>query len=615
MPVSKFIRGQIIIACVCLLLPVVSCFALPTYLSPTALVAASDGKTLYIAEHTAGQVAAYDVAKGKVVNAIPVSGNPSGLALDSKGRMLYVTIGSPAGAVRVINLASGKVAGTLQAGHTPVSPVLAPNAQTLYVCDRFDNSVSIIDIATKKIITKVRVPREPIAAAITPDGKSLLVTNLLPAVPSNGNYVSAEVSVIDTSSKKLRAGIRLPNGSTSLRGIAISPDGKYAYVTHILSRFQFPTTQLERGWMNTNALSIIDITEMKWLNTILIDEIDLGSANPWGVVCSPDGSTICVTSAGSHEISIIDRAKLHKRLSGIEKGEKQPGYAVTVDDVPNDLLFLTGIRRRVKLAGNGPREIVMVDSTAYVTEYFSDSLGICNTDLNVADRPKSIALGPKVQITAARKGEMLFNDANLCFQKWQSCVSCHPDGRSDGLNWDLMNDGIGNHKNTKSMILSHKTPPVMVTGVRVNAEAAVRSGIKFIQFEKRPDTDASAIDEYLKGLIPVPSPYLVNGKLSDSAEQGRKIFAKAGCISCHSGTLFTDLKSYDVGTGIDRDKGRKFDTPTLVECWRTAPYLYDGRALTIEEVLTKYNKDDQHGVTSRLNRRELDDLVHYVLSL
>jgi hypothetical protein len=39
----------------------------------------------------------------------------------------------------------------------------------------------------------------------------------------------------------------------------VSPDGRFAYVTHTLGRYQLPTTQLERGWMNTNALSIIDV--------------------------------------------------------------------------------------------------------------------------------------------------------------------------------------------------------------------------------------------------------------------------------------------------------------------------------------------------------------------
>ena len=52
-------------------------------------------------------------------------------------------------------------------------------------------------------------------------------------------------------------------------------------------------------------------------------------------------------------------------------------------------------------------------------------------------------LGPEVPMTQTRRGEFFFNDASLCLQSWQSCASCHPDARTDALNWDLLNDGIG----------------------------------------------------------------------------------------------------------------------------------------------------------------------------
>ena len=154
----------------------------------------------------------------------------------------------------------------------------------------------------------------------------------------------------------------------------------------------------------------------------------------------------------------------------------------------------------------------------------------------------------------------------------------------------------------------------MVTGIRDKAETAVRSGIKFIQFVVRPEEDAIAIDEYLKSLVPVASPYLVNGKLSEAAERGKEVFGKAGCAKCHHGPLYTDMKKYDVGTGKGREEGLEFDTPTLVEVWRTRPYLYDGRAVTIKEVLTKYNKGDKHGMTSTLSEQEINDLAEFVMS-
>ena len=79
--------------------------------------------------------------------------------------------------------------------------------------------------------------------------------------------------------------------------------------------------------------------------------------------------------------------------------------------------------------------------------------------------------------------------------------------------------------------------------------------------------------------------------------------------------MFTDLKSHGVTSATGRDGGKEWDTPSLVECWRTAPYLFDGRAATMRDVLTTFNKDDNHGVTSTLTAAQLDELIEYVLSL
>jgi cytochrome c peroxidase len=154
----------------------------------------------------------------------------------------------------------------------------------------------------------------------------------------------------------------------------------------------------------------------------------------------------------------------------------------------------------------------------------------------------------------------------------------------------------------------------MMTGVRATGEAAVRAGIRHILFSVRPEGEAAAIDEYLKSLKPVPSPHLEDGQLSESARRGLKVFHEADCSSCHSGPSFTNLREYDVGTGEGREKGRKFDTPTLVEIWRTAPYLYDGRAATVTDVVTTYNPEDKHGRTSDLSEEKIKDLVEFVLS-
>lgn len=92
-------------------------------------------------------------------------------------------------------------------------------------------------------------------------------------------------------------------------------------------------------------------------------------------------------------------------------------------------------------------------------------------------------------------------------------------------------------------------------------------------------------------------------------------FEMAKCSYCHSGDYYTDMKRHDVSSGLEEYKGFEFDTPTLREVWRTAPYLYDGRARTVFEMLRKFNKDDKHGHTSDLTDQELKELEEFVLSL
>ena len=203
-------------------------------------------------------------------------------------------------------------------------------------------------------------------------------------------------------------------------------------------------------------------------------------------------------------------------------------------------------------------------------------------------------------------------------QQWQSCASCHPDGRADGLNWDLANDGSGNGKSTKSLLLAHRTPPAMFEGVRASAEDAVRSGIANILFSVRPEEEAVAIDAYLKSLRPEPSPHLVDGRLSPAARRGEQLFAseRVDCARCHPAPLYTDLKVHNVGSRSPREYSEKFDTPTLVEAWRTAPYLHDGRYATLREVFA----EGRHGLRrghgyEKLTDQEIDDLVAFVLSL
>ena len=87
---------------------------------------------------------------------------------------------------------------------------------------------------------------------------------------------------------------------------------------------------------------------------------------------------------------------------------------------------------------------------------------------------------------------------------------------------------------------------------------------------------------------------------------GRDISAE-----CHPPPLYTDLRQHNVGTGLGREEDHAWDTPTLVECWRTAPYLHDGRSATLDALF----REERHGLEEELSPDALADLVEYVQSL
>jgi YVTN family beta-propeller protein len=519
--------------------------------------------------------------------------SPTGIATGEN--YAYITTFNTDGKVHFLNLATGVIETSIATGSGANTPLISPDGNTLYVLNQFHNSVSKIDIKRQQIIATENVLREPRCAIIDQQGKYLFVANFLPSMRADKDTVTACVSVIDLESFTKVRDIELSNGSNALRGISLSPEGKYVFVTHNLGRFQVPTNQLQQGWMNTSAMSIINATSLERAGTILLDDPERGAAGIWGVNCSTD--KIVITHSGTHEISIIHYPAF------LNKFENHPDP----NSLDYDLSFMYGLRKRISLEGNGPRNFIISDNKAYIPTYFSDILNV--VDLN-SELIVTAALVENRKETRINQGERVFNDAYYCFQNWQSCNGCHPgDARTDGMNWDLMNDGIGNPKNCKSLLYSHVTPPSMISGIREKAEIAVRRGFTHIQFAEIPEDLAVCVDEYLMSLRPVPSPYLVNGNLSEKAEMGKLVFERLNCGYCHSGIYYTDMKMHRIGEDVEFENG--WDTPTLIEVWRTAPYLFDGRAAALEDVFEIY----RHGIKDQVSKREIEELVEFVNSL
>ncbi len=622
--------------------------------SPFDVAWAPQGGLVAVSDYTAAAVVLIGT-DGKMAKTIALKGQPAGLDWAPDGRRLYVAERG-AGTLAEVDPAAGTVVNRLKVARYPIG--VAVRADLLAVTDNGGNTLVIFDRASGAEKARIPCVYRPWDVALSPDGTLAVVSNLIPLGDARSPSQAAAVTLIDLVGLKTIADLPLPPGSINLHGVAISPDSRFAYVVHSIGRFTLPTTQIERGWVMTHGMSVIDLAARTVKATVLLDLATEGAADPWEIALSADGATAWISLAGISELAQLDLKSLHQLLDGkappevmkrIQGGSiwaelaKTPAKAAKLS---NDLAALAGagLMKRITLPAQGTRGLACsVNGDLAVASYFSGEVMLLDPATLAVKTP--VALGPSAAPSPEREGERLFFDARQCFQKWMSCASCHPEGRADGLNWDLLNDGMGNPKNTKSMTLAHRTPPSMATGIRENMEVATKKGFMVIQFRTIEEAQLEQVRAYIRSIPIEPSPYLlptpgktlacitchpslpvaqkpqghrsIAGDLSPAAAKGLALFRdpKVGCATCHPGPLLTDLKMHDVGTGHERDRREDFDTPTCYELWRTAPFLHDGSAATVMDLLTTQNTKDRHGVTSHLSETERQALAAFLLSL
>lgn len=111
-----------------------------------------------------------------------------------------------------------------------------------------------------------------------------------------------------------------------------------------------------------------------------------------------------------------------------------------------------------------------------------------------------------------------------------------------------------------------------------------------------------------------------------AASRGKLLFANKGqCITCHSGDTFTDAnfrlhpiaetvgepEAPGVPSYASRSATKQYRTTPLRGVWQHAPYFHNGKAATLQDVVTTYNTRKSLG----LSPAEVSDLAEYLKSL
>ena len=579
--------------CVVWILVVCGVLGLPTSTPATSSIGITpDGTTVFVVNPDSGSVSAIDTASETTLDEIIVGRDPRILAVGPDGQRLYVTSRASA-TLTILDIQSFSALATLRVGPEPYGVVADPNGHFVYVAASGAARIDVVDTELAQVVDTIATQPRPKGLAISQDGTRLYVTH----------FLSGTVSVIDLTDRSVRTVIATGPESNIAQRLVLHPTNNRAYLPHIRSNVSNP-----HPLFDTTLFPVVSVIDLATDQHLLPERLELSVVDrpvnlPFDLALSSDGQQAHIVYLGSGDMSVIDLAS-RQVLAHIE-------------------------------VGDGPRGIVLTpdDRTAYVANSLSDDVSV--VDLDTFEEVNRIPVTTSPLSPQVKRGKLLFTSSRstrVSRDRWMSCESCHADGEQDGRTWSFP-DGPRNTTNLRGVAHTH---PLHWSADRDEVQdfeftiRELQAGTGLIEDGEpqpelgQPNTDLSAdldaLAAFVESLQPKPSPFrLADGTLTSAALRGQAVFHRAdvGCADCHIPPLFTDLLLHDIGTssGPGELLGPAFDTPSLRGIWHTAPYLHDGRALTLREVLITHNPTDRHGHTAHLSEAEVHDLVAFLRSL
>jgi cytochrome c peroxidase/WD40 repeat protein len=565
--------------------------------SPVDVALLPGGRLALTANHTADSMSLVDLVDGKVLRELPCGRKPVAVACSPDG--LHAAVSNLwSGNLSLFDLDGTRIkpAGILPIGIQPRGLVFSAKGQ-LFAALGGDDAVAAIDWASRKIVRRWSAPCEPRHLALSPDGRFLVAASSR----------SAQLRLWDVTMGELVWTRRIED-AFNLRSLTFTPDGQAVICAHAIKR-TFPVSRenIDKGWVTDSRLTRlpVDPKAVPPLEQIALDKHGQAVGDPHGVAFDPSGRHLIVTAGGTREILVFEASALP--WTGADPG----------DFLHDSLAKNDGKLRRLPLEGR-PLAVAFIPgpSQAVVANYLRDALQI--VDVRTGRVGRTIALGGPDHPSPARQGEALFYDARRSHNQWFSCHTCHVDGHTCGLSFDTLNDdSYGNPKLTPSLHGVARTAPWTWHGWQKDLGAAVEKSYTQTMFGPKPTADeVRAVVAFLGALDRPPNPYrLADNMLSVEAKRGQALFeGTAKCARCHTGPEYTSEHNYDVHLEADGSPYRRWNPPSLRGVWQRGPYLHDGRAATLEELLHGPHAPEKLGGQA-LTPAQRQDLIAFIQSL
>ncbi len=571
------------------------------YRGPVDVVLLEQEKWCVTANELSNSVSLVSLDDLRVAHEVTCGARPAALARLNESELLVSC--TNAGTIERFKLDNGQLlkVATIHVGFEPLGIAVDQKRQTAFVGLVAVGEIAQLDLTTNQFVRRFPSGKWPRYLTLSPDGSRLVV----------GLSGEGAVAVHDAQTGEQLYAEPL-SGGINLGHLQCSADGEYAYFPWMVYRTN-PITEnnIQRGWVLASRVARVRLDGPSYREAISLDVPRRAVADPHGIAISPDETRMVVTSSGTHELLVY-------RLNDLPfVGVGGPGDLIDRRLTQDQDRFY-----RIELGGRPMAVRAMSDDNRFVVvNHTLDQLQI--VDLNERGIAGVVNLGEPpqdAQSQVVHRGMELFYDAGRSLDQWYSCASCHLDGGSNARAMDTWNDGTElTVKTVPSLTHVTETGPWTWHGWQTDLRESIQNSFTdTMQGRPGTDEDVLALQSYLATLAERPSPFLnADGSLTESAERGRLLFESddVGCAQCHSGTRFTDGMVHDVGLGSESDKYDGYNTPSLVGTHRKVRYLHDGRAKSLEQVLTKYHKPEEIGGGTALTDEQLRDLVDYLKSL
>ncbi len=589
------------------------------YKTPFNAAISKDGKQLFVACEASDSLIIVNTKTGEIIQEIAIQNQPHDVILSPDEQTIFVS-NRGSDTVSVIDASTYEVKNHIQVGDEPHELRIVNNGKTMYVANCGSYDISVIDLNTMDETKRLTVARGSWGMAVSPDEETIYVSNNLSHFVEFRTPCVSEVSVINTKTGYIEDRIMIP-AVNMVQGIDVSPDGEFALATMIRTKNLVPMTRVIQGWVMNNGFAIL------WkdgrIDQLLLDEVNAYFADPTDVVITPDGKYAYVSGGGIGAVAVIDIKKMKALLERHSEQERK-------DVLPNHLgISVEYVLKRIDV-GKSPRGMVVSSDGkfVYVCDGLDDTISVI--DVSKQEKVKTISLGGPDEITLERKGEQIFHSAEVTYCQQFSCHSCHPDGNIDGITYDIEPDGIGiNPVDNRTLRGILDTAPFKWEGTNpsLSRQCGPRLAVFFTRIDPFTPEQVKALDRYICTIPRPPNRYREGNELTAAQSRGKQLYERSmtntgeiipekdRCHVCHPAPYFTSREVEKVGTASPLDTNTEFDVPHLNNIYETAPFLHDGRAETLEEIWTRFNPHDEHGVTNDMTKDQLNDLIEYIKTL